>query len=161
LFADTPDVKRLLLFLALSVPVFAQTYTYTASQTTVLAGAAEVLTLQVPGNSQPPRLIVFYTASLYCSVACTITVERDGTAATTTSIATVAVNRQHPASITKAFKTSNVGAGTVLSSFTLAAGSGVVLDLTAKSMSQGSDNLTFRTSSITGTVQIQVQWTEN
>jgi hypothetical protein len=156
-------MKRLLLLLLAVLPIGAQTYTYTASQTTVLAAAAEVVTIQAPGTagSSIARLITLAGVSLNCSVACTINVERDGTAATTTAITAVPLNRLFPPAEAQVFKSSNVGAGTVVASYPIAAGGTLSLDFTGKALSTGADNLTFRTNSITGTVVINAKWTEN
>ena len=156
-------MKRLLLLLLAALPIGAQTYTYTASQTTVLAAAAEVVTIQAPGTAGTTiaRTIAVSGASLFCSVACTVTIERDGTAATVTAITAVPLNRQMPPAMAKVFHSADTGVGTTLSSYSLAAGTLLVLDMTGKAMYAGADNLTLRTSSITGTAIINLKWTEN
>ncbi len=155
-------MKRLLLLLAIALPLAAQTPTYTATQTTSLSSAAEVITIQAPGaaNTRPTKLITLAGVSVYCSVACTVTIERDGTAATTTALTPASLDYHFPVALATTYHSSNVGTGTVLSSYAIAAMATAVIDLSSKQLLSGGDNLTLRTSSITGTVVINLQWTE-
>jgi hypothetical protein len=147
--------------LALAGAAVAQ-QSYTASQTTSLSAAAEVVTLQAPGSAGtiPAKLIHLNAAAISCSVACTVTLERDGTAASTTALTPQAVNREAPAAIALAYHASNVGVGTVVAQYPIAAGGTLTLDLADKFLWTAQENLTLRTNSITGTVYINVKWSE-
>ena len=57
---------------------------YTAYREATLAGAAEVVTVQQAAS--PAKTIHLDAASVYCSVDCVVTIERNGTAATTTAL---------------------------------------------------------------------------
>jgi hypothetical protein len=138
----------------------AQLYNYTASDTEAPSGAAAVSTIQVPGSGLPSVTIRACAVSISSTVALSFTLERSGTIASTTILAPAPTNLEAPTAVTKAFKTSNVGAGTVLSQFQLAAGATIVLDLTKVYLVLGGDNITIRTSSVTGTVNINWQWFE-
>jgi hypothetical protein len=153
-------VAMLLYFVATS-QAFGQTTpspgSFMATRTTTLSGAAEVITIQTATTA--PRLLHFRGLAIYCSVACDVTLERDGTAATATSFSIVPINQRYPASVAAAYRSSDVGTGTVLSTYSLTAGGLLPLDLTDKYVYPG-ENLTLRTSSITGTVRITFQWEE-
>ncbi len=156
-------MKRLLLLLALALPLVAQTPSYTATKTTTLSSAAEAITIQAPGaaGTRPTKLITLTGASVNCSVACTVTVERDGTAATTTALTVSPLDYHYPAAQAVAFSASNVGSATAtLASYPIVAGATVLIDLSTKQLLSGGDNLTIRTNSITGTVVINFAWTE-
>ena len=145
---------RFLLFL-LSLPAFAQVFV--VQKTTILSGAAEVITVQQPATNS--RRVEFDRAYVDCSVACTVTLERTGTPATTTTLAPLNINTGETGITVKAFSSSNVGIGTVLSVISLPASGAVVIDLSKIRFEKGTNttNLTFRTSSISGTVDIVIQ----
>lgn len=136
---------------------------FTATKTTSLSAAAEVITVQHTANDR--KTVVFKGASLYCSVSCTITLERDGTAASTTVFSAVNTNPSNlnvKAATSVAYSSSNVGVGTVLTSYAIGSGGTFSIDLTNMILpSSTAANLTFRTNSITGTVIITVLWYEN
>lgn len=131
---------------------------YTATRTSTLTSSAEVITIQQPAT--PLRKLQFQGAAIYCSVACDLTVERDGTAATGTALAASAVNPLYRASTVSAYRSSDVGAGTTLATYTISAGGTLSLDLADKFLIGAGENFTLRTASITGTVRITVQWKE-
>jgi len=153
-------ITKLLLLLILAFPLLAQT-PYVVQKTTALTTAAEVITIQQPSSSA--KTVEFQTAYVDCSVACTLTLERNGNAATTTLQTPTPVNAGDGASSVKAYNTSNVGVGTVLSVVSLPASGSVTYDLTKLKLRQMNDpgqNFTIRTSSITGTVNITVLFQE-
>lgn len=133
---------------------------YLYYKTTSLSGAAETVTIQQPSSSA--RRVDFYSASVYCSVACTITLKRDGTAATTTAGTVLALSADYPTAKATAFHTSNVGAGTTLATHVLSAGQTMTLELEGISMTQSSTarNFSISTSSITGDATIAIKWRE-
>src|ERR1700738_1039313 len=134
---------------------------------TGLSNAASVVTIQQPATN--PASVSFYTpaqggsASVYCSVACVVTLERDGTAATSTSATPIPVSHGTPAAVTTAYVASNVGVGTILNRIPVAAGQTVNPDLSSLKMYAAGTgvNLTLRTNSITGDVKILMKWREN
>ncbi|MFB3828949.1 MAG: hypothetical protein ACE15B_19440 [Bryobacteraceae bacterium] len=133
---------------------------YTAQREATLAGTAEVVTIQQPATTTGNHFFLD-EAAVYCSVDCTFTVERSGTAATTTAFTPAPANPGIVAAKATAFHTSNVGASTVIGKYYVAAGGEKVVNLRAIRLRNGTrDNLTVRTSSITGTVRILVRWAE-
>lgn len=157
--------RRLLLFLfPFAGRLFAQQGkgVFVAEKETVLAGAAEVLTVHLPSTST--RTVAFTEGWVYCSVACTFTLERDGTAPTTTPLTVKKVNANISGDTAAsndalAFHTSNVGASTVLNTYNVPAGGTFPIDLSDKGLLPG-ENLTLRTSSITGTARLTLKWKE-
>lgn len=152
----------LLIFCALSA--WSQTGgVYTAYKQTALSSAAEILTVQQAAGIVP-RTATFTGAYIWCSVACTVTVERNGTAATTTAQTPAPANPQSGPSELQAFNTSNVGVGSVIAGpFNLAASQGMPIDLAKVAFAANSaaaQNITLRTNSITGTVNLGFVWQE-
>lgn len=134
---------------------------YVLQKSTSLSSAAEVITLQQPTTGA--KYVELKSAYVDCSAACTLTVERNGLAATTTTLNTAPVNTEDAASKVKGFYSSNVGVGTVLSVVSLPASGSVVFDLSAihlRAVNDPGQNFTIRTSSITGAVNIVIQFTE-
>jgi hypothetical protein len=130
---------------------------YTASQQTTLSAASEAVTIQLATGA--PKFVHFRGAAIYCSVACTLTLERDGTAAANTSLTPARVNRYFAAPLATVYHGSDVGVGTVLTVYNIAAAGNLTLDLSDKYL-YGGDNLTLRIASLTGSVGINVQWEE-
>lgn len=153
-------MKTMLLLLIGTVSLLAQS-TFTASRETTLSSAAEVITIQVPGTlgNQAQKQIRMLSVSIVCAVACDATLERDGTAATATALTVTGVNRIGASATAAAYRSSDVGVGTVLSKYSLAAGGLYVFDLSAMRLNPG-ENTSLRTSSISGKVQIVYQWEE-
>ena len=110
----------------------------------------------------PLRAVHPVGARVQCSVECNLTLERDGTAATTTAATPVALLPQAPAAVTKAFVASNVGAGSVVGRYTITAGDWERIDLTRfRLFGLGTaKNLTLRFASMTGTVKVIILFTE-
>jgi hypothetical protein len=140
---------------------FKKSQTYVAVKTTKLNNAAEVVTVQQPATGA--RTVRFLGAWLDCSVACTATLERNGTAASSTTLATAQVNPSvGTASTATAWSSSNVGAGTVIGAYSIPGAGGIPIGLTGiDNVGNGTaKNLTIRTNSITGTVDIIFKWQE-
>lgn len=157
--------KKWLLYLAVlaSLTWFAEAIKaqdYAATKATTLAAAAEVVTIQQPAATA--ATVRFVGVYLDCSVACTYTLERNGTAASATTLTTVSLNAGSAASKALAWSGSNAGAGTVLFRGSLPAGGGVTLNLSGIVLSGvgTTKNVTLRTNSITGDVKIDFRWTE-
>lgn len=129
-------------------------YEYVVHYTYSLSSAAAVTTLQQPSTGG--KRVEFKTAYVECSVACTVTVERDGTAATATALTPTKVNAFAPTAAFNAFRNSDVGSGTALSpAYSVPAGGSIAIDLSGVFM-EGSGtgiNVSLRTNSVTGTVK--------
>ena len=153
-------MKTLILFLAAASMAFGQ-HVYTYEKETSLSGAAETVTVQLPTGSN--KTVQLIGAEVYCSVACTPELLRDGTAATTTAGTVVPLNvhTTTPAAAATVFHTSNVGSGggTHIRYYTVPAGTTVSIDLSDKGLTPGK-NITLKTNSITGTARIYFQWRE-
>lgn len=161
-------MKRLLLLGSLALMLLqaqpANFVFYTVRKQTNLTGAAEVVTVQQPGSGTSRR-VQFVSAYFDCSVACNVTLERNGTAASSTSLTVNNLNPGDPLPTTVAFSGSNVGTGTVEASYSCASACqpGIPIDLSRMSFgigSSGTTNLTLRTSSITGLVNIDILYAE-
>lgn len=153
-------LKILAGFVLLAVGALAQGE-YVIVRASSPSSAAEVVTVQQPATSA--YKLNFVGAYFYCSVACEVTLERNGTAATATSSTPTPINSSYQAAKASGFYGSDVGTGTVIGKYTLAAGGSQVLDLAAIHITaQGTtNNLTLRTSSITGDVKIMIQFRED
>lgn len=156
--------KFILWGLLTAAPVLGQ-ISYVAQKSTSLSAAAEVITVQQPAPSSTNKLAQLKTAFVACSVACTVTLERNGTFASATTLATRNVNTNEAASTLTAWSSSNVGTGIVLQVAPIAAGGYLVFDLSNPSINLKpfigtSENFTIRISSITGTAYITINWTE-
>lgn len=150
---------RAILLVLMAIPALAQG-TYWVEVETSLSGAAEAVTVHRP-STNGSRNVSFADASVYCSAACTFTVERDGTAPTATTVATVKTNSTQVASSATAWKApNNVGtANRTLAKNYVSAGNTLAIGLEDNELRPG-DNLTIRTSSITGTAKITIRWRE-
>lgn len=130
---------------------------FAVNKTTTLAGAAEVITVQLTATKQ--GLVKFYGVYVDSTVATSFTIEIDGTAATSTALTPVGINPSngYTPAIT-AWSASNVGTGSVVARFSIAANSGLFFDLSNVVLSGNNinTNLTVRSSSITGTVDINI-----
>jgi hypothetical protein len=133
-------------------------YYYTAS----LSGTASVVTIQHTIYDQ--KIVQFKSAYLYCSAATIIDLEKNGTTATTTVGTITAVNPNTPRVQTaqaRAYRSSNVGVGTVLQEYQLSAGMGMSIDLTNIRLDSAlASNLSFRTNSTTASCTIGITWFE-
>lgn len=129
---------------------------YTYEKATTLAAATERVTLHFPTGSS--KTVYLIGATIYSSVATTYTVERDGTAPTTTAVTPGELN-SGTAGLIIAYHTSNVGAGTTIKTYNIAASEEQRIELGYKTLKAGK-NLTIRTASMTGNVRIFLQWRE-
>lgn len=162
-------MTRILALLLLSaVSSFAQfgdtdaTFTVTKETT----GTSEKVTIQKPASGS--RSVRLVSALVYCSVECTVTQSRNGTAATTTTL-TSSIKGNNPESASTsnltAYHTSNVGAGTAIGgTVTVFAGApGVSLDLSKIKMYGDGTAINYSlavASSTSGTLRITLMWDE-
>jgi hypothetical protein len=133
---------------------------FVAQKTTALSAAAEVITIQQPVSGS--RTVELKSAYVDCSAACTVMLERNGNPATTTALTSTAINPGEGTATAATYYSSNVGSGTTISVVSVAAGSYTVLDLSNIRLVKNNpgNNFTIRTSSISGTVNITLLWTE-
>lgn len=127
---------------------------------TVSSSTGEAVTVQQPAS--PSASVQFELAVVYCSVACTATLSQNGTGATSTTLATKALNGA-PTSSATAWSASNVSGGTTLNVYNIAAGVTLTLDLTKFFLGKGNgvnQNLTITTSGMSGSDSTMIQWVE-
>lgn len=154
----------LMVLMVLSAPAWAQ-YQYVLFREATPAAAASVVTVQQPATgARNVRLVSIY---VYCAVDCGFSLERDGTAATTTASTPTPMNSSVPVSKATGFHTSDVGTGVTLAKFSLVAKSSIVLSASNGGLGnvsltgQGTGkNITVRSSSISGLIQIAIMFTE-
>lgn len=151
-------MTKLAVFLFVAGTVLGQSFC--ASKAQSLSGAATAVTVQQPiFNGKTTR---FHGAWVDCSVACTLTLKRDGSAASATSLTVTKLNSGGAAATATAFYDSNVGAGTSIATYNIPAGGGLGLDLSAFYLtgSGTTKNLTLAIGSITGNTTITICWNE-
>jgi len=147
-------------FLLLAPLVLCAQQTYSVTKSTALSSSAEVITVQQPASGS--LTVNFVSAYIDSTAACSFTIERNGTAATSTPLTPAPVNYNQASATTTGWSGSNVGTGTVITNAGIAAGGGVVIDL-SRIVMQGNGtykNLTLRTASCTATVNIVIVYTE-
>jgi len=126
-----------------------------------LSGAGTKFTIQQPATNA--KQVSLVAAVVQCSVACDVTQSQNGTAATATAGTVNALLPIGPAAIATVWTASNVGAGTPAGGIlSLAAGEHQTLDLTLMHMGNTGTgtNYTIAISSITGTANITLYWSE-
>lgn len=132
---------------------------YLAYREASLSGAAEAVTVQQPASGA--KNVYLDGAMVYCSADCDVTLERNGTAATTTSFTPVGVNPGITVAKARAFHTSNAGVGTVLAKYKIQGGTSQSMALRGVRLRwNAADNLTVRVGTMTGDVKILVRWGE-
>lgn len=153
---------RLILIICLFAgSLLAQRGTYTVERKSALVASAEVITVQLPTAALATSAPML-KAAVYCSVECEITLERDGTAATATEITPVATGTIGETVSAKAYRSSDVGTGSVIARYVVSAGLTLPLDLSDIALMRKAtpENFTIRTASITGTAIIVIKWRE-
>jgi hypothetical protein len=154
-------MRHILQFCAIAVTLtgsaFAQDQWFSSSTGVVaLSGAGATATLQRASGTT--KSITLDTATVYCSVACTITQSQNGTAASSTAGSIRGVNPSSGAASSATFWTaSNVGAGTSIGApITCDAACTVSIDLSKVIIPAGTTNFNYSItiSSITGNYSI-------
>lgn len=126
-------MKTLILLIAAASLSFGQAFTYetTTTKATVLvpAGSNKTVSFTSPAAG----------VTIYCSTASSATLSRDGTAPTTTEGIPVALNPLDTisGSDVKVYTASNVGSGTHIKTYTIAAGDERVIDLSNFGLTKG------------------------
>lgn len=133
---------------------------YVVVKESSLSSAAEAITVQQPAATA--ATVRFYSGWIDCSVTCTVTIERNGTAATATALTRTPLNNTGSTSKATAWSGSDVGTGTVIGKFTLWGGGGVPLGLDGVILTGTgtTKNVTVRIASMTGTVHVDIRWSE-
>ena len=161
---------RILCLLMVSILAFGQATVsevdelefFAISYEVTLSAATGAFSLQAPANSG--RRIYLKSATVYCSVACTINQDRNGTAATTTLLTpSVRINGSTSTAVAKAYAPSNAGTGDTLLTLALAAGEKLSLDMSYSAFGRGSSaaqNHNFRVNAITGIFRVSAIWAE-
>jgi hypothetical protein len=141
----------------------AQTNNYicgTGDVSLVAAGTAATIQQPATGGKQ----VVLQWATVYCSVVCAATQSSNGTAATATTWAPVAVpgNSTVPA-VSTFWIASNAGVGIVLAVDHVPAGGTFTFDLSKIKLAPTStgNNYTIAVSAITGVANIKIGWGES
>lgn len=156
-------MKQLLLLLAIAGSMFGQNAPLRFSVTSgdvSLTAAGTTITVQPPASSSSGRRWVGESAFVYCSVACNVTMSKNGAAATATAGSWTLIN---PGAFGSAFMTvytaSNVGAGTAVGGILhVAAGQTIAIDLSKITLGNtgSATNFSIAVSSITGTANITI-----
>ena len=151
-------------FLSLSSPAQTNYPKFSAFKETTASAAAEVITLQLPARAgkraELGQLVV------YCTVDTTITIEVNGTTATTpdsVEITPIQLNLPGSTAVAKAYSTSNSTGGTVLDKITLFGESTLTLNLSDAVLPANQStpkNITIRLAAFTGTSRVKISWWE-
>jgi hypothetical protein len=160
-------MKILLLLLAISVCAFAQVE-FRYEKELSLTAQVGTWTVQQPATANETASFSGSPAlgiTIYCSVACKVTLERDGAAESATddsaTIRPVSPHQSNARSTLKAYSSVNggAGAGTVIKTYNLAAGEEKVIPEPSLTLGTAADqNIKVRTDSITGTARAYFQW---
>jgi hypothetical protein len=137
-----------------------ETRFFEATAEVTVSGADAVFTIQLPAKSE--KRVYLQLAYVKCSAACTVQQERNGTAATATAVAPVALNTTATPAATL-YKTSNSTSGAALAPIDLNANAPQVLDMSFSTFAKnasGVQNHTWRVAAFTGTVRVGVIWGE-
>ncbi len=161
-------MKNLLLIALLGAPLFAGDQRFTACLTAStcanvsLVATATALTLQQPATAS--EALQLESATVYCSVACTITQSQNATTpATATATTSKPVAPVQGAANGVAYSASNASGGVVIPPvITLPAGSTITIDLSKITIPIGTtkSNYTVAISAITGDANISITWRE-
>jgi hypothetical protein len=149
--------KLSIAFALSALAIFAQGRYSATTGDVSLSSAGTTLTLQQPSTAGAGRQITLESATVYCSVACSITQAMNGAAATSTAGTLTPISPAMKPAYSSVFTASNVGAGTAIGGIIhLGAGQTIVLDLSQITIGAGLANANYSISigSLTGTVNI-------
>jgi hypothetical protein len=156
-----------ILALLVAVCVLAQTApspttrVYSAFYAATPTGGETVLTIQQPATGA--RDIRFLAASVYCSVACTASLEMNGSAASSATTTATKLDSRAPAAASVIYAASNSTGGTVINQYEIAAGSQVAVEgigLVMGANVASKQNISIRISAISGSANIWIAWLE-
>lgn len=157
-------MKKLLFFLCFSLKLAATDVigVYLAYEEASLSSSSQKVTVQQ--ISSGTRDLQFDTASLWCSVDTTFSLSRTGTAATATSHTPLNINSWQPTATSIFYTSSDVGTGTLIRKYDYKANSpDIVVDLSDVLILRNAGttgNITFSTTSISGTCRISITYKE-
>lgn len=105
---------RVLALLLIGLPLAAQSLVgcYDVRRTGTLSGAGTVLTIQQPASNAANHDLRIVSVSMWASVDANFSIERTGTAASSTALTPTPLSSTTPAAAFNAFHSSNVGSGT-------------------------------------------------
>lgn len=151
--------KFLIAFVLISAAANAQVF-FTAAKQTSLTATAEVVTIQQ--STTGAKTVNFSGAYFDCSVACTVTLERSGSLATSTTLAIKELNHEGATSTLTAWSSSNSSGGNVIGNYNCGGECHMSIDLSKIVFTRANtnDNLTIRSSAITGTFSVVFLWSE-
>lgn len=153
-------MKRLIALLV-STCACALAQDYVVTRDVTLASSADAVTIQQPSSNS--RVVRGAKVFIRCIAACDVTIEREGTAATTSAVTPVAVNpsTSNAAHVT-AFVASDVGVGTVVARDSIPANGFTIFDMSKVTLngSGTSKNFTIRIASMTGRVIYDIFFSE-
>lgn len=132
---------------------------YSAFWETTLAGTPGVLTIQLPARSG--QKLHLQSVNVLMPQDGDVTIERNGTAATATSMTAVGLNTSLSPTAT-VYRNSDVGVGTVVTKVSMTTGNNYG-DLTTSVLAAGQatvQNFTVRTGNLTGVLRITLFWAE-
>jgi hypothetical protein len=164
-------MKTLFLALAIAATSLAQVPPANPARFAVTSGdvslsaATTAVTVQKPAlNGSPQPQVRLESATVYCSVACNVSQAYNGTAATSTAATVTQIPPIGGASPSATgWTASNVGGGTAVGALIhVAAGQTLVIDLSKVTLNGNGTNAnyTVSVSSITGTANITLIWSE-
>ena len=149
-------IHRFVALSLLAIAALAQG-TYVVERKSSLSTSAETITVQLPAGTVRTAKLV--DASIYCSAQCEVTLERDGSLATTTTVTPVKLNSTDSTATAQAYRSSNAGSGTTIGRQIIGAGQVLVFDVEDVGLTAG-ETFTVRTDAITATVIVSVKWRE-
>lgn len=156
-------MKKLLLAAVLTCACAFADGDYVAYQKSTLSSAATALTVQQPASAS--KTVTFRAAVIICdsTAKCDFTLERDGTAATATAGTAVGLTSVTNASKATVFTASNAGAGALAIPYTIPAGGVLPIELSRMRLfgDGTAKNVTLRVASMTGTITLQIYFSEN
>lgn len=152
-------MKRLIILFSIAAGAVAQTNVYSVFREESPTGAATALTIQQPAS--PTKNATILGAYIYCSAACTATLEHTGTPATNTEVTPDPNTPGSPAATIRAFRSSDVGSGTTKNKYAIVAGGYVLLEFNGTQLTRtAAANYTIRIAGMTGTVYLLWMWRE-
>ncbi len=127
---------------------------------TTLSGAVETVTIQQPASGA--RSVYLQSLTLSTNAATTFTLKFDGTAATTIAGTVLALSRDRAAGAATVWHSSNVGLGSTLHTYTMAADEEMTIDLSHIVMlgDGTAKNISIATNNVTAAVEITFNWEE-
>lgn len=123
--------------------------------------AAEVFTIQLPPSAS--KQVELDEISIYCEADIDVTIEQNGTSATSTYIVPTVVNGVGANAVASPFHSSNTTGGTTIDKWSIYGGTTAVIKLSGIVIPRGMTtpkNITIRTTSFTGRLTIRADWTE-